>query len=75
MLSTLGSFRTNSEISREIGQRWRGLSDKEKQYWHDLALQEKERHKLMYPDYKYIPRKVELESRQCEFCAKKKRRN
>lgn len=75
MLSTLGSFRTNSEISREIGQRWRGLSDKEKQYWHDLALQEKERHKMMYPDYKYIPRKVELESRQCEYCAKKKKRN
>lgn len=37
MLSTLGSFKTNSEISREIGQRWRRLSPEEKQYWHDLA--------------------------------------
>lgn len=75
MLSTLGSFKTNSEISREIGQRWRGLPPKEKQYWHDLAQQEKERHRLMYPDYKYIPRKMEMDSHQYEYCVKRRGRS
>lgn len=75
MLNTLGSFKTNSEISREIGQRWRGLPPKDKQYWHDLAQQEKEKHKLMYPDYKYIPRKVNMDSHQHEYCVKKHRRS
>lgn len=75
MLSKLGSFKTNSEISREIGHRWRRLSSKEKQHWRDLALLEKERHKLMYPDYKYIPRKMEMETQQCEQCLKKRRRS
>lgn len=75
MLSTLGSFKTNSEISREIGQRWRGLPPKEKQYWHDLAQREKEKHKLMYPDYKYIPRKVEMDSHQYDYCVKRRGRS
>lgn len=53
--SKLGSFRANSQASRDIGQRWRSLSDSERQYWLDLAKQEKECHKRKYPDYTYVP--------------------
>ncbi|SCU80155.1 LADA_0B05358g1_1 [Lachancea dasiensis] len=66
------SFKTNSQISREIGQRWRELGDEDRKYWHGLALQEKELHRQRYPDYKYIPRKSRTGRRQrkdgCEFC-------
>ncbi|GMM56251.1 hypothetical protein DAKH74_028670 [Maudiozyma humilis] len=58
MLVTQGSFKTNSEVSREIGKRWRELPADEKKYWQDLALKEKEMHKQKYPDYKYAPRKL-----------------
>ncbi|SCU84036.1 LAFA_0D07646g1_1 [Lachancea sp. 'fantastica'] len=66
------SFKTNSQISREIGRRWRELGDPERSYWQNLALQEKEAHRLRYPGYKYIPRKSRAGKRQrkdgCEFC-------
>lgn len=58
MLVTQGSFKTNSEVSREIGKRWRELPADEKKYWQDLALKEKEMHRQKYPDYKYAPRKL-----------------
>lgn len=58
MLVTQGSFKTNSEVSREIGKRWRQLPADEKKYWQDLAQKEKEMHKQKYPDYKYAPRKL-----------------
>ncbi|SMN19983.1 similar to Kazachstania africana KAFR_0G02830 hypothetical protein [Maudiozyma saulgeensis] len=58
MLVTQGSFKTNSEVSREIGKRWRQLPAEEKKYWQDLAQKEKEMHKQKYPDYKYAPRKL-----------------
>lgn len=57
LLLEQGSFKTNSQVSREIGQKWRNLPTDEKQYWHDLAKKEKELHKLKYPNYKYLPRK------------------
>lgn len=50
-----GSFKANSQASRDIGQRWRLLDDKERQYWLNLAKLEKAAHKKKYPDYKYIP--------------------
>ncbi|CCE62307.1 hypothetical protein TPHA_0C01510 [Tetrapisispora phaffii CBS 4417] len=59
LLVSHGSFKTNSIISKEIGQKWRALSDKEKERWHELAKKEKEEHKLKYTDYKYIPRRTE----------------
>ena len=58
MLVTQGSFKTNSEVSREIGKRWRSLPAEEKKYWQDLAQKEKEMHRQKYPDYKYAPRKL-----------------
>lgn len=58
MLVTQGSFKTNSEVSREIDKRWRSLPAEEKKYWQDLAQKEKEMHRQKYPDYKYAPRKL-----------------
>lgn len=57
-LHSLGSFKNNSLVSREIGKRWKALSPEEKKYWQDLANTEKALHRQKYPDYKYIPRKV-----------------
>lgn len=48
-------FRANSEASRDIGHRWRKLSDEERQHWIRLAEQEKEAHRKKYPDYRYVP--------------------
>lgn len=74
--STELSFKTNSQVSHEIGQRWRALDDKDRQYWQELALKERELHKQRYPDYKYIPRRARAGKRQrkdgCEYCRKKR---
>ncbi|KAL3235133.1 hypothetical protein RNJ44_02921 [Nakaseomyces bracarensis] len=51
------SFKTNSECSREIGQKWRNLDPEEKKYWNELARKEKEWHRMKYPNYKYTPTK------------------
>ncbi|CCD25174.1 HMG-box domain-containing protein NDAI_0E03570 [Naumovozyma dairenensis CBS 421] len=59
MLIKEGSFKANSQVSRDIGQRWRQLTDEEKKYWQDLAQKEKEWHKKKYPNYKYTPRSKE----------------
>lgn len=56
LLDKEGSFKTNSNVSREIGQRWRALDEDDKKYWQDLAQKEKEWHKKKYPNYKYTPR-------------------
>ncbi|CAH02434.1 Rox1p [Kluyveromyces lactis] len=58
--SKLGSFKANSQASRDIGRKWRSLPDSEKKYWLDLAKQEKEAHKKKYPDYKYLPTRKAL---------------
>ncbi|KAH7886713.1 hypothetical protein F5I97DRAFT_1037958 [Phlebopus sp. FC_14] len=42
-------------ISRVAGEIWREMSPEEKQPWLELALKEKERHALLYPEYKYSP--------------------
>ncbi|KAH3898862.1 HMG-box domain-containing protein SCDLUD_005201 [Saccharomycodes ludwigii] len=51
------SFKLNSKVSQTIGNKWRNLAPQEKQYWMDLAKQEKLQHSLRYPDYKYVPRR------------------
>lgn len=81
LLINQGSFKTNSQVSREIGQCWRKLSAEEKKYWQDLAQKEKELHKQKYPDYKYTPRKVldnynnsnvQQNKKLCNYCLSKK---
>lgn len=63
--SKLGSFKANSLASRDIGRRWRLLSASDKQYWLDLAKQEKEEHKKKYPDYKYLPTRKNRRNSSC----------
>ncbi|AMD21936.1 HFR081Wp [Eremothecium sinecaudum] len=54
-----GSFKTNSQVSVDIGQRWRSLSAEDRQHWLDLAKKEKEEHMKKYPNYKYVPNRRE----------------
>lgn len=49
--------KSNAEISRELGYRWRHLSLKEREYWNTLAREEKVKHAKKYPDYRYAPRR------------------
>lgn len=46
-----------NEISKEAGRVWRLLTKEEKQFYEDMAKQEKEAHQLKYPTYSYAPGK------------------
>ncbi|KAJ5662769.1 hypothetical protein N7462_011695 [Penicillium macrosclerotiorum] len=48
----------NPEISKIIGEQWRGLSEEEKGTWRELAEEEKIRHAQQYPAYRYQPRRT-----------------
>lgn len=60
-------FRTNPEVSRELGRRWRNLSVPEKDYWNNLADEEKQNHAKKYPGYRYTPRR-NGKSKDCQAC-------
>ncbi|CAI4036929.1 hypothetical protein SMKI_16G2260 [Saccharomyces mikatae IFO 1815] len=45
----------NSNISKIIGTKWKGLQPEEKAHWEDLAKKEKLEHERKYPEYKYKP--------------------
>ncbi|KAI9566630.1 hypothetical protein HD554DRAFT_2174292 [Boletus coccyginus] len=45
----------DTNISRIAGDLWRQMSAAQKKPWVELAAQEKARHALLYPDYKYAP--------------------
>lgn len=47
----------NAEISKQLGIRWRQLSDKEKAPYVQEAERLRQLHMQEYPDYKYKPRK------------------
>jgi hypothetical protein len=47
----------NPEISKIIGDQWRQQSDEVKDTWKKLADEEKVRHQIQYPDYRYQPRR------------------
>ncbi|KAI5963491.1 RFG1 [Candida pseudojiufengensis] len=63
-------IRTNPEVSRELGRRWRSLTSIEKQHWNNLAEEEKKNHALKYPDYKYAPRR-NGKNKNCLVCKDK----
>ncbi|KAI5293422.1 hypothetical protein KEM52_005551 [Ascosphaera acerosa] len=48
---------SNPEISKIIGNQWRSMPSEAKQQWKNLAEEEKIRHHLQYPDYRYQPRR------------------
>uniref|UniRef100_A0A914BX36 HMG box domain-containing protein n=2 Tax=Acrobeloides nanus TaxID=290746 RepID=A0A914BX36_9BILA len=47
----------NAEISKQLGQRWRELSETEKKPFIEEAERLRQLHMKEYPDYKYKPRK------------------
>ncbi|RMZ77395.1 hypothetical protein DV738_g4347, partial [Chaetothyriales sp. CBS 135597] len=47
----------NPEISKIIGDQWSRLPEDQKRRWKALAEEEKARHALQYPDYRYQPRR------------------
>ncbi|GAA5971018.1 hypothetical protein JCM3765_002764 [Sporobolomyces pararoseus] len=46
----------HKNVSKIVGEIWRGLEDREKGEWEKLAEMEKLEHKEKYPDYKYKPK-------------------
>ncbi|KAL9548298.1 hypothetical protein MBANPS3_005740 [Mucor bainieri] len=50
---------TRQIISKILSTKWRGLTPEERQEYGKKALAAKEEHKLLYPDYKYRPRRRE----------------
>jgi HMG box factor len=61
------TVKTNPDVSRELGKRWRDLSAEEKDYWNKLAEEEKKRHAEKYPGYRYIPRRFGKKNK-CPTC-------
>ena len=47
----------NAEISKELGRRWKNLSEEARQPYIDEAERLRILHQKEYPDYKYKPRK------------------
>ncbi|KAK7083571.1 high mobility group [Halocaridina rubra] len=47
----------NAEISKQLGRRWKLLSEEQRRPYRDEAERLKELHLREYPDYKYRPRK------------------
>lgn len=52
----------NAEISKNLGTRWKALSDVEKQPYIDEAEKLRRLHVQEYPDYKYRPKKKQTKS-------------
>lgn len=63
-------IKTNPDVSRELGKRWRALDPEEKAYWNKLAEDEKKKHSEKYPGYRYIPRRAGKKG-NCPACKAK----
>ncbi|KAF3984891.1 hypothetical protein FT663_05463 [Candidozyma haemuli var. vulneris] len=62
--------KTNPEVSRELGRRWRSLSPQEREHWTNLAEEEKKNHAKKYPNYRYTPRR-HGKGKHCPSCQQK----
>ncbi|KZV74265.1 hypothetical protein PENSPDRAFT_749414 [Peniophora sp. CONT] len=52
-----GSIEQNhNNLSKIIGSTWKNLPEEERQVWMRMAAAEVEKHKKLYPDYKYQPK-------------------
>lgn len=61
--------KSNPEVSKELGRRWRALDPAEKDYWNNLAEEEKRLHAEKYPGYKYTPKRNS--KKKCDYCVYK----
>ncbi|KAI9003643.1 high mobility group box domain-containing protein, partial [Gaertneriomyces semiglobifer] len=48
---------TNNEISKIVAEMWKNEPEEVKAVYKNRAEEERKRHRLMFPDYKYAPRK------------------
>lgn len=62
--------KTNPDVSRELGRRWRQLPPEERNHWVTLAEEEKKNHARKYPNYRYTPRR-HGKNRKCPVCQAK----
>lgn len=62
--------KTNPEVSRELGRRWRSLPPQEKEHWNRLAEEEKANHAKRFPGYWYTPRRNGKKG-SCPACRQK----
>lgn len=53
--------KTNPELSKIIGEQWRGLSLRDREYWVQKSDEEKKLHHERFPDYRYQPRRSKRE--------------
>lgn len=70
VLDELSEAKTNPEVLRELGRRWRALLPEERDHWNTLAEEEKKNHAKKYPNYRYTPRR-NGKNRQCPACQQK----
>jgi hypothetical protein len=64
-------IKTNPDVSKELGRRWRALNPQEKEYWNKLAEEEKKAHAEKYPGYKYTPKRNG--KKKCDYCIYKQK--
>ena len=55
----------NAEISKQLGKRWKILSEEQRRPYREEAERLKELHSREYPDYKYRPRKKGKDPLKC----------
>ena len=55
----------NAEISKQLGKRWKLLSEEQRKPYRDEAERLKQLHSREYPDYKYRPRKKGKDPLKC----------
>ncbi|ODV62781.1 Rox1p ASCRUDRAFT_79438 [Ascoidea rubescens DSM 1968] len=67
-------IRTNPDVSRELGKRWRALPLDQKAYWNKAAEEEKKKHAEKYPGYRYIPRRSGKKN-LCSYCKSREAAN
>ncbi|KAL5532397.1 hypothetical protein ACEPAF_5967 [Sanghuangporus sanghuang] len=55
-----------NEASREIAKIWKRVDESTRGVFEEMAREEKRRHREMYPDYRYAPRKVQQQQSQSQ---------
>ncbi|KAL5505037.1 hypothetical protein ACEPAH_7700 [Sanghuangporus vaninii] len=55
-----------NEASREIAKIWKRVDESTRGVFEEMAREEKRRHREMYPDYRYAPRKVQQQQLQSQ---------
>lgn len=65
---------TNSAISTLLGQEWAKLSLNDRQYYIDLAAEEKIKHQEKYPGYRYTPNINKMKKRNRKIFKKRGRK-